>query len=149
MKYELHWKLLYIKTAISQSCLLITSRLNIFLLYMVNWQILMHSHRTRWKSFGNRLSSLLSFGRLKLYFGSYANHLFLCYVCFCAAHHRLGFEHRQFCTTALIFMFTLAVWSRLLTHGSLKSYESKYIHKFLLDKILTTPTIVQCIKPPK
>ena len=36
----------------------------------------------------------------------------------------------NFCTTALIFMLTLAVWLRLLTHGSLKSYESKYINLY-------------------
>ena len=34
--------------------------------------------------FINRCSSFLSFGELKLYFGSYANHLFLCFDCFCA-----------------------------------------------------------------
>ena len=36
----------------------------------------------------------------------------------------------NFCTTALTFTLTLAVWLRLLTHGSLKSYESKYINLY-------------------
>ena len=96
--------------------------------YTPIWRIFMQCRRIHWNFFGNRLSLLLSFGRLKLYFGSYANRLFLCYVCFCAPHLRLDFERRQFCTTALIFMLTLSVWSWLLTRGSLKSYETKYIN---------------------
>ena len=110
MKYELPWKLLYIKTAISQSCLLIRSRLNIVLLYIVNWRIFMQCRKIHGNFFGQTQTvfwklcqspiSLLCFGVFLLFFISITSNFIwsniYCYVCFCAAHSRPGFEHRQF-----------------------------------------------------
>ena len=67
----------------------------------------------------NRYSSLLSVGRLQLYYRGYANHVFLCYVCTAEGQDRVRMQTELFLTTVLIYVnLTLIVRSWLLTHAA-------------------------------
>ena len=130
MKYELPWKLLYIKTAISQSCLLIRSRLNIVLLYILNRRIFMQCRKIHGNYFGQTQT---------VFWKLCQSPISLLCLLLCCRQFLHYYSHLYVDTCCMITAIDAWLYEKLWGK----------VNNFSLDKISSTPTIVQCIKPPK